>query len=309
MMIREDSPACGSAHSGRRVASHRGAPEAAWYPVCRQSRDGGLRRVMLHGDALTVDPSGREGVSAGQGADDWQVTTALGMVWARRKTGVDEAAVPPLPADDLEPDMVQVCYSLVRVATDYDQAVLGLVDPAHVPMVHNSWWWRSDPVRKVKTKQYTPSPFGFTAVSCDAFASAPVYDLVGQDRSVSIEFRLPSARVETVRSKGFRLCNLTTVTPEVDGRIALRNLIFCNQPLLVPARPLLSWLGRRFLSQDAEILETLQSEADSGRPLFAGPPDQPSLWYYACKRALLLAQESGAAFENPVEPSILRWRT
>ena len=289
--------------------SHRGAPRAAWYPVCRQGRGRGLRRVMLHGQELTVDQSGPSPVLAGPDAEDWQATAALGMVWVRRVGGVDDAAVPPLPAEDLEPDMVQVCYSVVRVATDYDQAVLGLVDPAHVPMVHNSWWWRSDPVRKVKTKQYTPSPYGFTAVSCDAFASAPVYDLVGQDRSVSIEFRLPSARVETVRSKGFRLCNLTTVTPEVDGRITLRNLIFCNQPLLVPARPVLSWLGRRFLSQDAEILETLDSEADTGRPLFAGPPDQPSLWYYACKRALLAAQGSGAAFDNPVEPSILRWRT
>jgi phenylpropionate dioxygenase-like ring-hydroxylating dioxygenase large terminal subunit len=263
---------------------------------------------MLHGHALTVDQSGPSPVLAGADAEDWQATAALGMVWVRQ-AGADDARVPPLPAEDLEADMVQVCYSVVRVATDYDQAVLGLVDPAHVPMVHNSWWWRSDPVRKVKTKQYTPSPYGFTAVSCDAFASAPVYDLVGQDRSVSIEFRLPSARVETVRSKGFRLCNLTTVTPEVDGRITLRNLIFCNQPLLVPARPVLSWLGRRFLSQDAVILETLNSEADTGRPLFAGPPDQPSLWYYACKRALLEAQGSGAAFDNPVEPSILRWRT
>lgn len=264
---------------------------------------------MLHGRELTVDQSGPVPLLNGADAGDWQARAALGMVWVRRVDGVDDATVPSLPAGDLEPDMVQVCYSVVRVATDYDQAVLGLVDPAHVPMVHNSWWWRSDPVRKVKTKQYTPSPFGFTAVSCDAFASAPVYDLVGQDRSVSIEFRLPSARVETVRSKGFRLCNLTTVTPEVDGRITLRNLIFCNQPLLVPARPVLSWLGRRFLSQDAVILETLDSEADTGRPLFAGPPDQPSLWYYACKRALLKAQGSGTAFDNPVEPSILRWRT
>lgn len=308
-MIGEDAPAPAPARAGRRVASHRGAPEAAWYPVCRAVRKQAPRRVSLHGHALTVDQSGPLAVLTGRGADGWQATTALGMVWVRRVDGVDEAAVPSLPAADLEPDMVQVCYSLVRVATDYDQAVLGLVDPAHVPMVHNSWWWRSDPVRKVKTKQYTPSPFGFAAVSCDAFASAPVYDLVGQDRSVSIEFRLPSARVETVRSKGFRLCNLTTVTPEVDGRIALRNLIFCNQPLLVPARPVLSWLGRRFLSQDAVILETLDSEADAGSPLFAGPPDQPSLWYYACKRALLKAQGSGAAFDNPVEPSILRWRT
>lgn len=264
---------------------------------------------MLHGHALTVDQSGTMPELTDADAEDWQATAALGMVWVRRVAGMEQATVPPLPAEDLEPDMVRVCYSRVRVATDYDQAVLGLVDPAHVPMVHNSWWWRSDPVRKVKTKQYTPSPFGFTAVSCDAFASAPVYDLVGQDRSVSIEFRLPSARVEYVRSKGFRLCNLTTVTPEADGRIALRNLIFCNQPLLVPAQPVLSWLGRRFLSQDAVILATLDSEADTGSPLFAGPPDQPSLWYYACKRALLKAQGTGAVFDNPVEPSILRWRT
>ncbi len=91
--------------------------------------------------------------------------------------------------------------------------------------------------------------------------------------------------------------------------MALRNLIFCNVRALTAARPPLSWLGRRFLGQDAAILNQLEGRELGPNPLFAGPPDQPSLWYYACKRALLKAQETGAAFENPVKPSILKWKT
>jgi phenylpropionate dioxygenase-like ring-hydroxylating dioxygenase large terminal subunit len=43
-----------------------------------------------------------------------------------------------------------------------DHAVVGLMDPAHVPFVHRAWWWRADPNLSEEVKAFDPSPYGFT---------------------------------------------------------------------------------------------------------------------------------------------------
>ena len=40
-----------------------------------------------------------------------------------------------------------------------DHAVIGLMDPAHGPYVHDHWWWKKTP--RVKEKHYAPLPNGF----------------------------------------------------------------------------------------------------------------------------------------------------
>jgi len=37
-----------------------------------------------------------------------------------------------------------------QLECDLDNAVIGLIDPAHVPNVHASWWWRSKKAQKKK---------------------------------------------------------------------------------------------------------------------------------------------------------------
>lgn len=203
-----------------------------------------------------------------------------------------------------------IACSEVVVETDYDQAVLGLVDPAHVPMVHTAWWWRSSDRRRVKTKAYAPSSFGFTATAADQFASAPAYELIGSDRRITIEFRLPSTRIERVEGGRVKLLNITTVTPVAPGRVVLRNVIYsCARPLRL-LYPALSALGRAFLNQDAHILRKIDGAASTRQPqLFVGPPDQPSAWYFQCKLALERGKGTPDGFVNPVRPSILQWKT
>ncbi|MFN3932124.1 MAG: hypothetical protein ACK4JY_10295 [Brevundimonas sp.] len=263
-------------------------------------------RVPLLGQELTLVRNPAGGVAVEQ--TDWRVETRLGLVWVRRAAARPEA-VPTLIGDNAgTARFPMIACSEIEVETDYDQAVLGLVDPAHVPMVHTAWWWRSSDKRRVKTKHYAPSPFGFTATAADQFASAPAYELVGSDRKITIEFRLPSTRIERVEGGRFRLLNVTTVTPTTPGRVVLRNVIYSSVRPLRWLHPALSALGRAFLEQDARILRRLDADASTRQPqLFVGAPDQPSAWYFQCK--LALARATGAGFVNPVRPSVLRWRT
>ncbi|MBN9479515.1 MAG: hypothetical protein J0I52_04695 [Bordetella sp.] len=265
--------------------------------------------VSLFGQDLTL-VRGPSGAVTLPGAPGWAIETRLGMVWVRR-LGDPAAAVPPLIEDEAgTPAFPMIACSEIEVEADYDQTVLGLVDPAHVPMVHTAWWWRSSDRRRVKTKHYTPSPFGFTATAADSFASAPAYELVGSDRKVTIEFRLPSTRIERVRGGRLRVLNITTVTPIAPGRVVLRNVIYSSMRPLRWLYPALSALGRAFLEQDSRILRRLDTHASTHQPLlFVGEPDQPSAWYFQCKMALARAVGARDTFINPVQPSVLRWRT
>ncbi|QYC09636.1 MULTISPECIES: hypothetical protein [Brevundimonas] len=292
-----------------RPASPRfGAPLQAWYPVAREAEARRGVRTRLHGRMIVLRRN-EAGAIVAPHQPHLLVVVRAGLVWARQDDGPGQV-VPPLIEDPIGGgDLPMIACSEVEVETDYDQAVLGLVDPAHVPMVHDAWWWRASSKRRVKTKQYAPSPFGFTATAADAFASAPAYALTGASRRIAIEFRLPSTRIERVEAEGFRLVNLTTVTPTAPGSVTLRNTIYCSVTPMRALHPFLSALGRAFLEQDARILRRLESRPAPGHPLlFVGAPDQPSLWYYQCKAALSRATDD-APFANPVRATVLQWRT
>jgi len=204
----------------------------------------------------------------------------------------------------------QIAAVKVRARCEFDQAVLGLIDPAHVPMLHTSWWWRprSKP-RRLKSKAYAPSPFGFTAQAENAIRSAGAYGLAGSPPKVSIEFRLPGVRVEHIDLGGLKLANVTTVTPESDDVQTLRNVIYADKPWAGAARLLLEHLGRVFLRQDVRMLEQLHRIEGDGPLLFCGDPDLPSLWYFRLKRELARRSVDGGPFNNPVPARTLHWLT
>lgn len=280
-----------------------GAPIHAWYPV-RAARSRTASRTRLHGEWIDLPATVATDAVQTTVCGGWRLINRFEMIWAC-PTG--SATPPDLPAPPNSP-LALIAYSEAPARADYDQAVLGLLDPAHVPMIHDSWWWRSQ-ARRTKTKSYSPSPFGFTAVAADAFASTPAYDLVSENRKVSIEFRLPSIRLERVTAKGFELINMTTVTPQAEGDVMIRNLILCSVSALKFASPLLSALGRTFLHQDVAILERLEGRSPHLPLVFAGDPDRPSAFYFASKAALLRAQRDDAPYRNPVEAVSLQWVT
>ncbi|XGB43702.1 MAG: aromatic ring-hydroxylating dioxygenase subunit alpha [Nodosilinea sp. LVE1205-7] len=67
--------------------------------------------------------------------------------------------VPRVPGfdDQVQP---QLTYRM-RFPCYIDHAVVGLMDPAHSPFVHRSWWWRGGTLNE-EIKWFDPSPYGFT---------------------------------------------------------------------------------------------------------------------------------------------------
>jgi phenylpropionate dioxygenase-like ring-hydroxylating dioxygenase large terminal subunit len=298
--------------TARERPSDLGPPRNAWYPVAAaaEARRRVGRTVQLCGSTLGLERVPGASVPQVRDLASGALRPAiehLGLLWVSADTVAGLPDLVELPGMETPRRIAGV---QVAARCDFDQAVLGLVDPAHVPMLHTSWWWRprSRP-RKPKRKAYTPSPFGFTTRAEDATSSAGVYAIGGAPPEVSIEFRLPGVRVEHIKLGGLRLANVTTVTPLSDEVQVLRNIIYADKRWAVVLRPLLEYLGRIFLKQDVQMLERLHCTDSSKSFLFFGDPDLPSLWYFKLKRELARRAHDGEPFNNPTPIQSLRWLT
>jgi phenylpropionate dioxygenase-like ring-hydroxylating dioxygenase large terminal subunit len=115
-----------------------------------------------------------------------------------------------------------------------DDAVVGLMDPAHVPFVHNQWWWRPPSAGlKLKEKPFVPTTRGWAIDRHSPSSNSKLYRWIfGGDVQTEIRFQLPGYRWEIVSNDTARLLTLTCLTPEapeedahhpvhmVDGRTA-----------------------------------------------------------------------------------------
>ncbi|MDR3742390.1 MAG: Rieske 2Fe-2S domain-containing protein, partial [Terracidiphilus sp.] len=60
-----------------------------------------------------------------------------------------------------------------------DHGIIGLMDPAHGPFVHQAWWWRSRSSIREKTKRFEPIPEGFRMSAHAPSANSAPYKLLG----------------------------------------------------------------------------------------------------------------------------------
>jgi len=74
-----------------------------------------------------------------------------------------EAKIPAAGAPEMPhfSDRYKSLHYALEFPSDVDQGVLGLLDPAHGPYVHQSWYWRSSHKQKDKQKTFEPIPNGF----------------------------------------------------------------------------------------------------------------------------------------------------
>jgi phenylpropionate dioxygenase-like ring-hydroxylating dioxygenase large terminal subunit len=243
-------------------------------------------------------------------AANYPVREVNGNIWVY--FGADPSAAPAIPALDGFVDTAgpQVAES-VRFDSTYDHAVIGLMDPGHVPFVHRSWWWRSGRAFAEKTKAFAPSPYGFTMERHATSPNSRAYRLLGAGAmETDIVFTLPGVRVEHTRVGRNWLCNMTAMTP-LDGRtIELNNCIYWTMPWLNALRPLLRPFIRTFLGQDRDALGRQQEGLKYDPQLMlVGDADIQARWYYRLKREYRRARAEGRPFENPVKPRTLSWRS
>src|SRR5665213_1435043 len=101
------------------------------------------------------------------------------------RTNVQNASIPnvegppPVPALPVFSERYRSTHISVEFPSDVDQGVLGLLDPAHGPYVHQSWYWRSSHNLRDKKKTFEPIPNGFRMIPHAPSANSAAYKLLG----------------------------------------------------------------------------------------------------------------------------------
>jgi len=192
-----------------------------------------------------------------------------------------------------------------------DHAALGLIDPAHGPFVHRSWYWRTRASMHEKEKTFAPVERGFKMVKHQPSSNSFAYKLLGGKPTTEISFILPGVRFEHIEIGPKTVTGVTTATPIHQTKTRVRQTFFWDHPVMSALRPFLATFGKSFLSQDRDIIE-LQREGLKYEPslMLAYDPDAQGRWYFQMKARWLDALNGGAPFQNPLtEPVTLRWRS
>lgn len=191
-----------------------------------------------------------------------------------------------------------------------DQAVVGLMDPAHGPYVHRQWWWRAAGSEHDKEKRFEPREAGFAMVRHAPSRNSRAYALLGGRPETEITFRLPGLRWEHVTVGPRQVLSLTALTPVDARRTRVTQIVWADHPAFVLLKPAIAMMARAFLRQDADMVR-LQNEGLKHDPpmLWIDDADRQAKWYQALKREWAASRCEGRPFVNPVAPAVLRWRS
>ncbi len=191
----------------------------------------------------------------------------------------------PIPADGSP--MVSVRES-AQATVRWDFAVDSLMDPAHVPFVHNNYFRRREAARE-KEKVFTRLPLGFRTISQnvllpDTFIFRALSLRLGS-ATTTVDFVLPGIHSERWEI-GKRFASVMLVaTPLTDDRSRFDICVGWNFLHGLPV----GWLVRRtlrvILSQDREVLESQeQGFGLKGSMLLNLESDTLAVWYRQLKK-------------------------
>jgi len=231
--------------------------------------------------------------------------------------GRGPAELPPVPRLPLHSERYTRTHLAAEMPTSADHGIIGLMDPAHGPFVHQAWWWRSRHSIHEKQKQFEPIPYGFRMSAHTPSSNSAPYKLLrfytdADAIATTIDFELPNLRTEQIRAGKYWFSSLTTVTPITRERcridvVAAWNL-FRHVPFVLPVA---RFFGKRFIEQDRRTME-LQAEGLRHKPslMLIDDADRPAKWYFQLKQALVESRRTGQPFEHPIkEPVTLKWRS
>ncbi len=215
----------------------------------------------------------------------------------------DPPAVPDFTA---APQLVETmqfpCY--------IDHAVIGLMDPAHGPFVHQNWWWRTSRSIHEKAKAFGPEPLGWAMRRHKPSSNSFAYKILGGVPETEIRFMLPGVRIEHIVAGNKRIVNFTTVTPIDQNNTEINHSIYWNWPVLSLAKPVVRHFARNFLGQDRDVVVKQQAGLRFEQNLLLiRDADTQARWYQQWKNEYARSREEQRAPQNPVPETILRWRS
>jgi phenylpropionate dioxygenase-like ring-hydroxylating dioxygenase large terminal subunit len=243
----------------------------------------------------------------------YPVREVQGNIWIYMATSDQKDAIEPEMSVPLVPGfedgMYQGCVQM-NFPCFIDHAVVGLMDPAHVPFVHRAWWWRADPKLSDEIKAFDPSPYGFTMRRHRLERQTFFYSLIGKDAEVEISFQLPGVRIEQIVTTTNRVANLTAITPISDTETEVTTLFYTTLPWVAPLMPILTPFIRTFLNQDREMVVKQQIGLQYDPPLMLiKDADTQAKWYFQLRSEYARAIAQQREFINPVKSQVLRWRS
>ncbi len=310
----------GLAYALRDICPHRAAPLSAGR-VVRDDAGAQALECPYHGWLFRTSDgvcSKIPSLVEGQGLEveriqlrRWPVQESQGMVWLYAAENPRQPT--PISAPPTFDGVVGGSPKLVeRMVFDshIDHAVVGLMDPAHGPYVHQQWWWRSSKSQHAKEKRFEPREMGFAMARHRPSKNSRAYALLGGAPETEITFRLPGLRWEHIQVGARQVLALTCLTPATETKTRITQLIWSDHPAFVVLQPFIRLGTRRFLQQDGDMvnLQNLGLKYDPAL-IWIDDADRQAKWYQALKRAWAMSRRDNTPFVNPVEPCLLRWRS
>jgi phenylpropionate dioxygenase-like ring-hydroxylating dioxygenase large terminal subunit len=193
---------------------------------------------------------------------------------------------------------------------DIDHSVIGLIDPAHVTFVHQSWYWRSAKKLKLKEKKFEPTGRGFKMVRHAPSSNTKGYGVLKGGTSTEITFEIPGIRTEHIQVGKKQIVSITILTPINEKQTELTHIFYTDIVLANLLWLPLRRLGKQFIGQDLGVFTKLNEGLQSKPTLsLIGEPDLQARWYYEIKRLWALSQQNNEPFVNPVKAQTLHWVT
>ncbi len=221
--------------------------------------------------------------------------------------------VPPLPLPSSPYRMIQISTLLDCTV---DDGIVGLMDPAHGPFVHQSSWWRTQDSMHEKAKTFEPLPYGFRMISHAPSKNSGPYKLLnffyGGPLTTTIDFVLPNQRFELVRCGELFVSTRATVTPISDRQCRIDFCAAWNAFRWLPfSKTLFRYFANIFMVQDREAMER-QAVGLKYKPalMLIDDADTPAKWYFKLKAAHLASVQTGRPIDHPIKGRVtLRWRS
>jgi phenylpropionate dioxygenase-like ring-hydroxylating dioxygenase large terminal subunit len=221
-------------------------------------------------------------------------------------------SVPATPKLTVFSEKYRITHLACELPSHVDQGIIGLMDPAHGPFVHQSWYWRSRHSIHEKEKKFEPIPNGFRMSPHTPSSNSAPYRMLqkytGEPVTTTIDFILPNIRTEEIRSGKLWFSSRATVTPVRRDLCRIDFVAAWN--LLLPVS-IFRIFAQKFLRQDQETM-ILQAEGLKHNPrlMLIDDADRPAKWYFGLKAGLLESRRTGVAMVHPMPgPVTLRWRS
>jgi phenylpropionate dioxygenase-like ring-hydroxylating dioxygenase large terminal subunit len=260
-------------------------------------------------------------------ANAFPVAERDGFVWvyipapgAGRINAEDISQLPPIPSLPKFSEHFRTSHLSADLPCNVDHGIIGLMDPAHGPFVHQAWWWRSAASIHEKTKKFEPinssdgAHDGFRMSPHAPSSNSAPYKLLGRPVT-TIDFTLPNRRTETIVAENPRdkskpprwFSSLTTVTPITPSTCRIDVVAAWNIGYYVPfVTSLVRFFGARFVAQDQQtMVEQARGLRSNPGLMLIDDADKPAKWYFALKQRRL----TGAGPHPLSGPVELHWRS